>query len=384
METTIKSKALEVFNEVAHTLVNPSLLSWREQGGKIIGDFCAWVPQEMITAAGMLPYRMRATGSTGTELSDTYFSLINCSYPRHCLNIALRGEYDFVDGVIFLNTCDHVRRIYDNWKRQVTNTPFLHFISLPKKAGEPQVEWYREELVMLKGHLEEHFGVKITDESLQEAIKLHNETRRLQRKLYDLRKRKNPPINGADALAVTVASTAMPREQYNKLLQELLDEISDAEGISDYRLRLMLVGGILDDPDYIKIIEDQGGLVVTDSLCFGSRIVWNEVKEGTDDPIGTLARYQLMERPSCPRMFGTYPKRVALIKELINDFKVDGVIGERLLFCDHWQGEHFMLNKDYRKMGVPFLQLDREYILGGIGQTRTRVQAFLESIEGNR
>lgn len=384
MDTKIKSKALQEFTEVAETLVSPALRSWREQGGKVIGSFCSWVPDEIITAAGLVPYRMRATGSTGTELSDTYFSLINCSYPRHCLNVALRGEYDFVDGVIFLNTCDHVRRIYDNWKRQVTTAPFLHFISLPKKAEEPQVEWYREELVIFKEALEKHFGVEITDERLWAAIKLHNEIRRLQRKLYELRKGKNPPISGTESLAVTVASTAMPRERYNELLRELLDELSEADGITDYRARLMIVGGILDDPAYIKVIEDQGALVVTDSLCFGTRILWNDVKEGTDDPIGVIARYQITERPSCPRMFGTHMKRIDFVKGMIKDFNVDGVIGERLLFCDFWIGEHFMLKKEYKKMGMPFLHLDREYILGGVGQLRTRVQAFLESIEGAR
>ena len=160
------------------------------------------------------------------------------------------------------------------------NTPFVHIMSLPKKTDEPQVGWYRDEMVNLKEALERHFSVRITDERLWEAIRLHNETRRLQRQLYELRKRENPPITGAETLAVMVAGTAMPKQKYNQLLRELLDEISRREGNADYRARLMIVGGILDDPGYIKVIEEQGGLVVTDMLCFGTKIMWKDVERG--------------------------------------------------------------------------------------------------------
>lgn len=379
MDTKIKSPALQQFTEATETLVNPALQSWKEQGGKVVGYFCSYGPEEIITAAGLLPFRVRATGSTGTELADAYLSSINCSFCRHAFNMALQGEYDFVEGILWLNNCDHVRRIYDNWKRKV-KTPFVHMMSLPKKTTEVQVEWYRDEMANLKEAVEKHFGVAITDERLWEAIRLHNETRRLQRKLYDLRKGKNPPITGAETMAVIVAGTAMPKEQYNKMLTELLDELSQAEGHSDYRARLMIVGAILDDPAYIKVIEDQGGLVVTDSLCFGSRILWQDVDEGVSDPLTALARYYIADKPSCPRMFGDQPRRSKFIRDMIKDFKVDGVIGERMIFCDLWIAEHYMLDKDLKEDNVPFLKLDREYLLAGVGQLRTRAQAFLESI----
>jgi benzoyl-CoA reductase subunit C len=379
VESTIKSKALQEFAEAAETLVNPAVRSWREQGGKVMGYFCSYMPEEIINAAGFLPFRMRATGSTGTGLADTYLSSINCSFTRHCLNMGLQGEYSFIEGAVWLNTCDHVRRIYDNWKRKV-DTPFVHIMSLPKKSGEPQVGWYRDEIANLGQALEEHFGVEITEERLREAIRLHNETRRLQRKLYELRKGENPPITGAETLAVMVAGTAMPKELYNQLLRELLDEISQSDGHADYRARLMIVGGILDDPAYMEVIEDQGGLVVTDSLCFGSRLMWKDIDEGAGDPLTALARYYIADRPHCPRMFGDQTRRSAFILDMIRDFKVDGVISERLVFCDNWTGEQFMIGEDLKEKCIPFLKLDREYVMAGVGQMRTRVQAFLETI----
>jgi len=379
LETNIKSRAFQQFSEAAETLANPVLQSWKDQGGKVVGYFCSTVPEEVITAAGMAPFRMRATGSTSTEESDAFYSSINCSFPRHCFNLALIGEFKFLDGVICVNSCDHVRRIYDNWKRFVP-VDFIEVMSLPRKTGPDQVEWYRDELAMLKEKIEKHFGLEISDEAMWKAIKVHNETRRLQKKLYELRKQEKPPITGAETLAVMVAGTAMPKEQYNEMLRELLDELSGSEGPGTHRARLLIVGGILDDPAYVKVIEDQGGLVVSDSTCFGSRLMWVEVDENASDPIRALAQYYLADRPSCPRMYGEHDNRAKYVIDMCHEFNCDGVIGERLMFCDSWLVEHYMLGQDLKAVNIPFLKLDREYLTSGIGQLRTRVQAFLETM----
>jgi benzoyl-CoA reductase/2-hydroxyglutaryl-CoA dehydratase subunit BcrC/BadD/HgdB len=175
-----------------------------------------------------------------------------------------------------------------------------------------------------------------------------------------------------------VAGTAMPREEYNKLLKELVDELTHVEGHADYRARLMLIGGILDDPAYVEVLEGQGGLVVTDSMCFGTRIMWKDVDEKAGDPVTALAQYYIADRPSCARMFGDQPRRSAFIKDMIRDFKVDGVVAERLVMCDNWTGEQFMTGEDLKEAGIPYIRLDRDYVSVGAGQLRTRIQAFLE------
>jgi benzoyl-CoA reductase subunit C len=379
VETTIKSKAFEEFAQATASIMNPAVAAWKEKGGKIAGYFCSHVPIEVMTAAGLLPFRMRGTGSTGTELSDAYFSSINCSFPRHTFNQALRGEYDFLDGLVCISSCDHVRRVYDNWKIAF-KTPYVKIMSLPKKVGNDQVEWYREEIEIFRNELKDHFGAKISDDDLRAAIKLHNETRRLQRQLYDLRKRKDPPISGAQALSVMVAAASMPAEHYNGLLRTLIDDLSKSSGTGSYRARLMIVGSELDDPEYIEIIENQGGFVVTDSLCFGTRTMWVDVNEKEPDPVLALARYYIQERPSCPRMNEDQPRRAAFLRDLIRDFDVNGVVGERMLFCDYWCVEHYMNKADLKEVGVPFIEIDREYILSGKGQLQTRIQAFLETM----
>jgi benzoyl-CoA reductase/2-hydroxyglutaryl-CoA dehydratase subunit BcrC/BadD/HgdB len=379
LKGAIESEAFRRFQQAAAAIANPSVRHCREQGGKVMGYICSAVPEEIFTAAGFLPLRLRATGSTGTELSDSCFSSVNCSFVRHCFNMALLGEYDFLDGLVLLNSCDNVRRIYDHWIREL-KTPFVRIMSFPRKTGQPQVDWYEQELAGLRKGIEEHFGVEVSDDRLWEAIGLHNETRRLQRQLYALRKGDRPAISGADTLAVIVAGTAMPKETYNRLLRELLDELSGAEGIADYRARLMILGSILDDPAYVGIIEEQGGLVVTDSTCYGSRIMWKDVNQETDDAIGALAQYYIADRQSCPRTFGDHERRAAFVRDMIRDFRVDGVIGERMAFCDQWGFAQYSIENDFKDEGIPHLFLEREYILSGVGQLKTRVQAFLETL----
>lgn len=380
MSVSSESKVFAEFASVARTIMNPAVEGWKSRGGKVVGYFCSHVPTEVLMAAGVLPFRMRGTGSTGTELSDAFFSSINCSFPRHAFNLALRGDYDFLDGLICVSSCDHIRRIFDNWKRNL-DTSFVKIMSLPKKVGDAQVAWYEEEINILRQELGEHFGVEITDDRLRAAIKLRNDTRRLQRRLYEVRKAQNPPITGAESLAVMVAGTAMPAETYNPALETLLGELATANGNGrDYRARLMIVGSELDDPGYLEVIEEQGGLVVTDSICYGTRTMWVDVDEEADDPAQALARYYIQHRPSCPRMNDDQPRRAQYLKDLVAEFGVDGVVGERMMFCDFWCAEHHMNRLDFKEAGIPFLQIDREYVSSSMGQLRTRIQAFLETM----
>lgn len=382
MNAQFKSTILQDFRNTAVSPVNVSLQEWKKSGRKIIGCMYHYIPEEIITAAGMLPYRMKAIGSKGTELSESCFTQINCGFVRHLFDSGVRGELGFIDGLVSVNNCDHIRRFYENWQKKI-KTPYMHFMPFPKKSGREQAEVYRKELVEFKNSLEKYFNVQITDTKLKNAIELHNETRRLQRELYELRKKKTPPITGADVHAVMVASSSMPKEKYNTMLTGLLEELYSDEGISDYSERIMVVGGELDDPKFIEVIESQGCLVVADSLGYGYRAIAEDVD--TDiDPLTALAEYHVLKRPACPRIFGTTFSRNDFVRHIAEEFKVDGVISVRLPLCDEWSFEQVNLIGYLKKHGIPHLTLDIDYILSSTGQIKTRSQAFLETISGTK
>jgi len=373
--------ALEELRRPAASLSNPHMERWKENGGRVIGYYCTYVPVEIIHAAGVLPFRMRATGSTSTELGDVYAAYNTCTFCRHSLDQAMRGAYGFLDGLVALFSCDHVRRMYDVWKLGKVELPcapfYLRFLSVPVKADAAAVAWLAEEFERFKTSLEEHFGVTISDEALRRSIKTYNEQRSLLRRLYEMRKQDSPPVTGAEALEILIAATSMPVEEFNDLLRELLEELKGREGCSDYRARLLLGGVDLEEPAYVRLIEDLGGLVVTDFLCFGIRDFWDPVEEN-EEPMTALAR-RYIQNVSCPRMID-HEGRQEFMQQLVKDFRVDGVIIQRMKYCDLWGGEGAMIQWDMRKNGTPCMVLEREYLMSSVGQMRTRVQAFLETI----
>ncbi|MBU0595818.1 2-hydroxyacyl-CoA dehydratase family protein [Candidatus Bipolaricaulota bacterium] len=373
-----RQAVLQVFKDAAACLRNPDIEEWERRGGQVVGYLYSFVPEEIIAAGGLLPFRLRATGSTGTEFSDSRLTQINCSFVRHCLDSALRGRLEFLDGLIAFKQCDQIFRLYEHWIALV-DTPFHHYLTVPKKSGEPQMELYRRELSILRTRLEDHFDTEISDTKLRHAIRLHNETRRLQRKLYELKKRERPPLTGAETLAVMVAGTAMSKERYNALLRNLLEEIADHEPDHAPSARLLLIGRDQDNPGFVEIVESQGGMIVTDTLSFGTSSSWFDVAED-GDPLDALADYYLNKRPACPRIAGRGSERYEYIEQLISDYGVDGVLLVRHPFCDMWGFEQGSVTRHLKSKRVPHMVLETEYVPGGAGQLETRVQAFLETL----
>jgi bzd-type benzoyl-CoA reductase N subunit len=307
-------------------------------------------------------------------------SHLTCTFMRSCLQLFLEGKFAFLDGLAFTNSCDVVRRLYDNLREiKPSDFHFLHFITVPHKVSEELVIWYKGELNEFAGNIKRAFGVEITESRLREAIGVYNETRRLLRELYELRKRASPPISGAETMSVVMAGSSLPKDRYNQMLRKLLDELRQRKGISKYRARLMIAGsGGCDSPDYLGVMEEMGGLVVTDSLCFGSRYFWEPV-DTKGDLMLNLARAYL-KRPSCPRMVDDIGERGEFVKQMVKDFKVDGVIFQRIRYCDLWGGQLLYTKKDLKEADIPLLILEREYMMRDVGQLRTRIQAFLETI----
>ena len=128
---------------------NPAIKDWKEDGKKVVGFFCSYVPEEILHAADILPYRIRPTGCKETTSADVYLSRFNCSFVRSCLEFAIKGEYKFLDGVVFENSCDHVRRLYDVF-RQTAPYPFMHFISIPHKVDGEAIGWFKDEIINFK------------------------------------------------------------------------------------------------------------------------------------------------------------------------------------------------------------------------------------------
>ena len=224
-------------------------------------------------------------------------------------------------------------------------------------------------------------NVSITRDNLVDSIKLYNKGRRLLKQLEDIRCRPEVGITGTEAFAAAVAGTVMPREEYTMHLNDLLEGLSQSKNnVADGKKRLMTIGSISDDIDLIQLIEeDTKAVVVSENLCFGVRYEGNEIDE-TDDPVKALAEGYLGES-TCPRMYGKYKDRLAILKEAIGQAGVEGVIMQNIRFCDLHGSENSLFERDLEAIGIPCLKLEREYgPLVEKGRVRMRVDAFLERI----
>jgi len=355
----------------------------KRQGKKVFGWLCTYVPEEIMHAAEILP--VRVTGySREMELEDgnAYLYINNCSFSRSCLQMGLRGEYQFLDGMVAGSTCDGARRLFDLWQHYL-RTPFHHILTVPRKYTEKAHNLYCQQVVQFREHLEEFLGRKIADEQLRHSIEVYNRARTLLKQLYELRKADAPPISGAETMEVLNASFRMPKEQFNQWLEQLLSELGKSSVTHKGRARLMVVGSVMNNPEFVKSIEAQGGLVVTDELCTSTRY-WSDpvVLEAGQDPVRAISRRYLSNFP-CARMVPS-DERFNRILNLVKEFKVDGVISQIIRYCVPYAHDLPLLRDRLKEIGVPVLALDVEYGTSGSGQIQTRVQAFLEMLEARK
>ena len=375
---------IDKLKTAAASLNNEFVQKWKEDGGRVVGYSCTFIPEEILHAAGLLPFRLRGVGTTKVSIGDSYFGPVNCSLPKCMLQLAGQGSYSFLDGAIISNGCDSMRRLEECWRKAGDDYPgtlpgYYEFFSVPHKAVDYSIDFYAQELTDMIATLERHFRVKITGKALKNSIKVYNQGRVLLKKLDELRERCEVPITGSDAMAILIAGHAMPREQWGAMLGDILADLEKTPAVSDHRKRLMLVGSANDDVDFINLIEEGGAIVVADTVCFGSRTYVNLVDEKAD-PVPALASHYL-SNSICPRMLGGYKDRRSYIRDLANRTAVDGVILQNVRFCDLHGSENGVLERDLEAAGIPCMRLEREYgPLVETGRIRMRLDAFMERI----
>jgi benzoyl-CoA reductase subunit C len=380
----LKSPSLEKFREVNRTFPKTQeIMAYKAQGKKVFGWLCTYVPEEVILAAGGLPVRITGYNQE-MELEDgnAYLYINNCSFSRSCLQLGLRKEYDFLDGVIGGSTCDGARRLFDLW-RHYLNPPFFQVLTVPRKSHERAHELYYNQVEELKKHLEEYTGVIVTDKALLDAIRVMNESRALLKELYALRALDQPLISGAETMEVLNASFRMPKEQFNAYLRDLIAEISKSGRGYPAKARLMLIGSVMTNPEFVKSIEELGVIVVTDELCTSTRY-WSDpvILEGARNPLYAISRRYLNNFP-CARMYPSTDRFDRIVK-LAREARVDGIISETIRYCVPYAHDIPLLSDRLKSENIPLLTLDVEYGTSGSGQIRTRVQAFLEMVAGRK
>lgn len=349
--------------------------AWKERtGGKVVGVFCCNVPEELIYAAGMLPVRILGEHEEATE-GNLHFPTNVCPYPKSCLDQALKGRYDYLDGVIVPNVCDMVRAMYGAWKLNIDGAS-VHFLEVPQRISPTGAEFFRDALGKLRGSLEEISGRKTSDDSLRQAIAVCNRNRALLRQASGLRRERL--ISGVELQEMVLASMLMPKEEHNRLMTEYLGEASQRGPTGD-GVPLFLSASMLDDTDFVELIEECGGAVVADDTPTGSRYYHYSVDEG-EEPLRALAERHLARVP-CPRKM-LPDARLQFVTDMLAGSGAQGAIIHNLKACDCHLYEYPYLRQMLESVGLPVLFFRGEETAAELETQRDDVEAFIEVLRG--
>jgi len=358
------------------------------EGKKIIGYICSFVPLEMITAAGCIPFRVRGDIREPITKGDTLMETIVCPFIRSCFDLSLKDRYNFLSGMVIPHGCDSMVRGYSAWNYSL-DLPYFHFVNTPSVVKDSSIEFFGHELNAFRKSLEKFVGKTITDADLSAAIRVHNENRNKVRALYEFRKPDPPVISGTELSMTLIVAASLPIEESNALLDEVLAEMGSRKASPlQPGPRIMIDGPCVDNMELMKIIEDLGAHVVTDTLCSGTRDNWPRANEKIDPEQALALRY--LSGINCPKTYrenktgtfaGDLKARFSDIGYFAGSFKVDGAILYTYKFCDPFGFEVPARKAYYESIKIPLLYLEDLYSAGTIGQLKTRIQAFLEMIE---
>lgn len=383
-------KHLIYFENLLQDANNELIAQAKSEGKRCVAYVCENVPEPLLNLAGTFSIRLRAPRTGSMEMATYYLTSFLCEYSRALLERAIEGGFKFADCIITPDGCTMMNRCVENMELLKTMDKekfFYEYMEIPMKCDDNGLNLYTLQCTnhILKP-LAENFGIDVSDAAIRESVRRHNRVCELIRAIGDFRKEENPRITGYEFHIITLATYAAPQDMLIEKLEETLEELRtrEPEAKNPFRARVVLVGSEIDDVDFVKLVEETGAYVCADRFCYGSlpgRVPI--VLSDAEDALTQVCRHY-MEHSQCPR-YMDMPKmlgRREYVNALAREHKADGIIYEQIKFCDPWAYERMVgshvLQHDF---GYPVLSVDRPYTIAGSGQMRTRVQAFVESIE---
>lgn len=360
------------------------------EGKHALGYNCYYIPETLLNLPGCFSSRLRAPRCVSTDIASYYMTTRNCPYVRSILERAIEGGYNYLEALFGAEGCAAMERMEEHFVliHPVKNEKFFStIIDPPMKGDENNLNYYKAQLQLkVVDKLRDELGVDVSEEAMLKAIEDHNEISRLITEMGDLRKLENPPITGYEFHVIQLVSQVCPHYLIKPYLEETLEELKtrEPEPKFPFRARVALVGSEIDDPDFTKLIESCGAMVVADRYCFGSFPGREQIEVlPGESAFDAICRHYLQWN-QCARFMdgGKIDQRHSEVLRLVKDFKADGIIYENMKFCEFWSYEKVLANHIFtNELHIPCCTIEKEYALGAVGQLRTRFQAFIESLE---
>ena len=385
-------KYLQYFEDLLQQANNALVTRAKEDGKVCVAYTCENVPEPLLNLDRAVSIRLSAPNTGSIDIATYYMTNLLCEPSRALLERAIEGGFNFANCVITPDGCTMMNRCVENMELLKTmgkgNPNFFHeYMEIAFKNTEEDVDLA---VLQCTNHvltpLREKYGIDTSDAAIRKAVEEHNRVCRVIRAISEFRKEERPRITGYEFHVLCLATYVCPKYLIIDKLEETLEELKTREpDDKHWRARVLVVGSETDDSGFIKLIEEQGAFVCCDRFCFGSYPGRVPIELSDDeDALRQVCRHYI-RNCHCPRMMSmdkVYGRK-KYVADLAKEYRADGVIYNQVKFCDPWAYERTlgssMLHKDY---GFPVLSIDRPYnVSSSVGQLRTRVQAFVESIE---
>lgn len=383
-------KYLYEFENLLRDANNDLVKQAKSEGKLAMGYTCYHVPEVLLNCGDCFSVRMRAPRTGSLDIATYYMSPFLCGYSKALVERGIEGGYNFLNALLASESCSEMNRALEHFEvLNLVNDDrfFVSFMDIPFKVEPHTVKHYAKQARQkILDRLTEVYGVDTSDEALLKAVEEHNEVCRLMTEIGEYRKEENTRITGYEYHILNLITYCCPKylilDKLRETAEELKTRVPDEK--KNYRAKIVVVGSEMDDPEFTKLIEESGALVVADRYCFGALPGRQEIKLADGEDILTQICYHYMKTCQCPRYMSQEKVngRRDYVKELVEEYHADGVLYEQLKFCEYWGYERALASKIMNdEYGVPSASVDRQYTASASGQLRTRVQAFVESLE---
>lgn len=336
-----------------------------------------YTPEELVHASGMLP-----VGIWGANIeiasAKKYFPAFYCSILQTSLELGIKGAFDDLSAVIIPSHCDSLRAMGQNWKVAVPHVEYISLVHPINRKTEAGKEFLISEYERIKDTLERISGKQVTEEAINNSIAIYNQYRKTMREFTKAASQHPAIITPAVRHAVIKSGYFMEKQQFTRLVEELLNELKKVEANQWDGFKMVVTGIMMDSPELLQLLEENHIAIVADDLAQETRQFRSDVpSEGTS--LRRLAsHWSTME--GCSLLFDPEKKRGEMIIEAVKNTNADGVIVCMSKFCDPEEFDYPIIKKQLDAAKIPHVYIETDQQTKMDEQAKTRIQAFNEMI----
>lgn len=355
----------------------PTVKRWREAGGKVVGHFQVYFPEEIAHAAGTLPFRMCGAPVEALQAESRFGSYL-CSILKTSLEIALTGRVE-LDLFVTHPICDAARNMAGIFGRNFDYP--CQILYLPQNANSAHtVTYLRGEYGRMQRVIEEVTGHSVSDDDLRASIAVYNENRALLRELYAIKRETPWQITADEAYSLMALGSLMRREEHNTVLATALPMIRAREVSRPDRIRVVYEGGFCEQPplDLIRAIA-RSCYIVDDDLLIGMRWILHDVP--TDgDPLENLAEAYIEDSSYSPVQHDNRKRKEEMLVERIRNAGAEAAIITAAKMCEPGLEEQVAYTLKLDEENIPYFVSEFEENMTSFDHLEIQLETFVENL----